>query len=180
MSVETIVFGGGCFWCTEAIFQRLKGVVSVLPGYAGGATSAPSYEQVSSGCTGHAEVIQVMYDPSVISVDDLFSVFFATHDPTSLNRQGHDVGTQYRSAIFVTTEPQRAAAERYIQRLNDSTSKGQPIVTEVMMLDQFYPAEQYHVDYYNKNKGDGYCQLVIEPKLEHARKEFARLMKEQG
>ena len=141
---EIAVFGGGCFWCTEAVFAQLKGVVSVMPGYAGGTTANPTYEQVCSGNTGHAEVTRVEYDPARISYNDLLAVFFATHDPTSLNRQGADVGTEYRSAIFYTTDDQKRAAESLIEQLNGSDSAGKRIVTEVVPLSAFYAAENYH------------------------------------
>jgi len=174
---ETIVFGGGCFWCTEAVFKMLKGVISVMPGYAGGTTPNPAYESVSGGQTGHAEVIQVEYDPTQVSLDDLLTVFFATHDPTTLNRQGADVGSQYRSIILYTTEKQKETAENKIKEINDSNSAGNLIVTEVKPLDRFYPAEEYHRDFYAKNPGQAYCQVVINPKLEKIKKDFDYLLK---
>lgn len=174
---EVAVFGGGCFWCTEAIFKMLKGVISVSPGYAGGTTKNPTYEEVSGGATGHAEVTQIEYDPAVMPFETLLTVFFATHDPTTLNRQGADVGPQYRSIILYTSEEQKAAADKFIKELNASTKEGQPIVTEVKPLDKFYPAESYHKDYYEKNKTAPYCQVVINPKLKKVQEKFAELLK---
>jgi len=176
---EIIVFGGGCFWCTEAVFNMLRGVASVMPGYAGGKTPNPTYEQVSTGATGHAEAIQIEYDPVQIQFHDLLIVFFATHDPTTPNRQGNDVGTQYRSAIFYTTDEQKKEAEDFIAGLNASAQDGVPVVTEVRPLEQFYPAEQYHKDYYQKNISQPYCQIVINPKLDKMQKEFSALLKSQ-
>ena len=175
--METAVFGGGCFWCTEAVFKMLKGVKSVLPGYSGGAKPNPTYEEVCGGQTGHAEVIEIKYDPAQIKFRDLLTVFFATHDPTTMNRQGADVGTQYRSVIFYTTEAQRDEAAEFIAELNESSEAGSPIVTEIVPLDKFYPAENYHRDYYAKNKGNPYCEVVINPKLQKVQKEFAKLLK---
>src|SRR5271155_4730307 len=163
---ELAVFGGGCFWCTEAVFGELRGVQSVMPGYAGGASANPTYEQVCTGSTGHAEVIRIDFDPAQISFHDLLTVFFATHDPTTLNRQGNDVGTQYRSIVLYTTPEQRTAAEAFIARLNASDPGGRPVVTEVKPLDKFYDAESYHRDYFAKNPNQPYCQLIIEPKVE--------------
>ena len=175
--LETLVLGGGCFWCTEAVFSMLKGVVAVTPGYAGGATVDPTYEEVSSGATGHAEVIRIEYDLSLVSVRDLLAVFFATHDPTTPDRQGSDVGTQYRSVIFYTTEAQKAAAEAYIAALNASSADGATIVTDVAPLAEFYEAEAYHKDYFKTHPEQAYCQIVINPKLEKAKKEFAALIR---
>ncbi len=187
------VFGGGCFWCTEAIFAMLKGVVSVTPGYAGGpstssGTKKPTYEEVCSGRTGQAEVVKIEYEPDKISFRDLLTVFFATHDPTTLNRQGGDVGTQYRSIILYTDEEQKREAEKFIEELMGSTSSPQndskeeeaAIVTEVKPLDKFYEAEDYHKDYYKKNPGNSYCQVVINPKLEKVQEKFAKLLKDTG
>jgi peptide-methionine (S)-S-oxide reductase len=174
---EIAVFGGGCFWCTEAVFKELKGVYGVLPGYAGGTVPNPTYEEVSGGQTGHAECIQIEYDPKEIKYTDLLTVFFGSHDPTTINRQGNDVGTQYRSVIFYTTEDQKKGAEEFIKELNDSNKMGSPIVTEVEPLDKFYVAENYHRDYFAKNKDAPYCQLVINPKLEKVEKNFADLLK---
>ena len=174
---EVAVFGGGCFWCTEAVFALLDGVISVMPGYAGGTVAHPTYEQVSSGTTGHAEVIRFEYDPSLISYDDLLNVFFATHDPTTINRQGNDVGPQYRSVIFYSTPEQKTAAERYIAVLNASDAGGAPIVTTVEPLAEFWPAEDYHRQYYEHHTDAPYCQLVINPKLEKVKEKFAELIK---
>ncbi len=176
--METAVFGGGCFWCTEAVFKMLKGVTSVLPGYAGGTTSNPTYEEVSSGNTGHAECTQVIFDPKEISYEDLMSVFFGSHDPTSLNKQGNDVGTQYRSVVFYTTPEQKTKAENYIKEINSSTENGKDIVTEIVSLDKFYVAENYHKDYYETHKDQAYCELVINPKLEKVQHKFANLLKD--
>lgn len=174
---QTAVFGGGCFWCTEAIFKELRGVISVTPGYAGGTTPNPTYEQVCTGKTGHAESIKIEFDPTQISFNDLLTVFFATHDPTTLNRQGNDVGTQYRSAVFYTSEEQRAAAEKFIAKLAASDPGGRPVVTEVTPLNKFYEAEDYHHNYFANNPNQPYCQLIIEPKVEKLQKEFAELLK---
>ncbi len=171
------MFGGGCFWCTEAIFKMMKGVSSVLPGYAGGTKENPTYHEVSMGDTGYAEVVEVKYDPAVVKVEDLLTVFFGSHDPTTPNRQGNDVGPQYRSAIFYTTEAQKSAAEKFIKDINDSNEMGAPAVTEVEPLKKFYPAESYHLDYYAKNKNNMYCQLVINPKLEKVQQKYASLLK---
>lgn len=177
LQTEVAIVGGGCFWCTETVFNMLKGVLGVRPGYAGGEVPNPTYDQVSSGNTGHAEVIRIEYDPSLIHYTDLLTVFFGSHDPTTRNRQGHDVGTQYRSVIFFTTEKQRIEAEKFIAELNNSNSMGAPIVTEVQPLDVFYEAENYHKDYYANNKDNRYCELVINPKLEKVQKDFAQLLK---
>ena len=174
---EVAIFGGGCFWCTEAVFLMLKGVVSVLPGYAGGATKNPTYEQVASGNTGYTECIKVEFQPEVISYQDLLTVFFGSHDPTTINRQGNDIGRQYRSVIFHTTLEQKEKAELFIGKLNASNTLGRPIVTEVLPLDIFYVAENYHENYYEKNKEASYCQIVINPKLEKVQKKFANLLK---
>lgn len=174
---EIAVFGGGCFWCTEAVFTMLKGVTSVTSGYAGGPVANPSYEDVSSGRTGHAEVIRVEYDPAQISYQDLLAVFFATHDPTTLNRQGNDVGTQYRSIVLYMTEKQKQEAQEYIQELDASSPGGAPIVTEIKPLEGFYEAEEYHKDYYARNQGQPYCQVVISPKIKKAQAKFAELLK---
>lgn len=177
---EIAVFGGGCFWCTEAVFRMLKGVISVEPGYAGGNIEDPSYEQVSSGRTGHAEVIRIEYDPSLVSYHDLMTVFFGSHDPTTLNRQGADVGTQYRSVMFTTSAEQQKEAKEFIAELNSASKSGDPIVTEVVPLEKFYPAENYHHDYYANDPNQGYCQLVIDPKLEKVKKEFAALLSDKS
>ena len=173
---EIIVFGGGCFWCTEAVFKMLKGVSSVLPGYSGGHVENPTYEQVCNGNTGHAESVQVEYDPSLVTTRALLTVFFGSHDPTTRNRQGADVGTQYRSVIFYTTAEQKSAIETYIAEINASNKLGTAIVTEVEPLVKFYVAENYHQDYFAQNKGNPYCEVVINPKLEKVQKEFADLL----
>lgn len=174
---EAAVFGGGCFWCTEAVFKMLKGVLSVTPGYAGGTTPSPSYEAVSSGRTGHAEVTRITYDPALISFRTLLTVFFATHDPTTLNRQGADVGTQYRSAIFYTTPAQKVEAEAFIHEVDASTKEGSLVVTALEPLTNFYEAESYHQEYFARNPEAAYCNLVISPKVEKVQKQFAKLLK---
>ncbi|TSC82279.1 MAG: peptide-methionine (S)-S-oxide reductase [Parcubacteria group bacterium Gr01-1014_20] len=180
---EIVVFGGGCFWCTEAVFQGLKGVISVMPGYAGGPStgdppvSGPTYDEVCSGKTGHAEVIKIEFNPSEISYKDLLTVFFATHDPTTPNRQGNDVGTQYRSVIFYTNDNQRRQAEDFIAGLNSPHLTGERIVTEIKPLNKFYEAEADHRDYYKKNSAAPYCQVVINPKLQKMQEKFYRLVK---
>jgi methionine-S-sulfoxide reductase len=173
---EQVTLGSGCFWCTEAVFQQLKGVKSAVSGYSGGRHENPTYEQVSGGKTGHAEVIQVTYDPAEISFTDLLRVFWQTHDPTTLNRQGHDVGPQYRSAIFYHNDAQRKLAEEYKRQLDDSKVFGSPIVTEITPFTKFYPAEQYHQEYFESNPGERYCEYVIRPKVDKFRKEFADLL----
>lgn len=174
--VKELVFGGGCFWCTEAVFQMLKGVTKVEPGYAGGSIANPSYEHVSEGTTGHAEVIRVTYDPSVISYRDLLTVFFGTHDPTTLNRQGNDVGEQYRSVIFYADDAERMEAENFINELQASLTDGSRIVTELVPSAPFYPAEDYHRNYFKSNSSAPYCQIIIEPKIEKVRARFAKLL----
>jgi peptide-methionine (S)-S-oxide reductase len=174
---EVAVFGGGCFWCTEAVFEELRGVISVMPGYTGGTVVKPSYDAVCTGTTGHAEATRIEYDPAQISFKDLLTVFFATHDPTTLNRQGNDVGTQYRSAIFYSTPEQKEEAEKFIKDLEASDPGGKPIVTEITPLGEFYDAEDYHRQYYKNNPGAGYCQVIIEPKVEKLQKQFAALLK---
>lgn len=175
--METAVFGGGCFWCTEAIFQQLKGVLSVTSGYAGGILSAPSYYDVSTGKTGHAEVIKIEFDPKIIPYTDLLEIFFNTHNPTSYHRQGNDVGPQYRSIILYTTEEQRVIAQQVRNNLISSDQYEGPIVTEIESLQIFYPAEKYHQDYYNRNKNDGYCEVIISPKLQKLREKYSDKLK---
>lgn len=170
------VFGGGCFWCTEAVFERLQGVVSVMPGYAGGLRARPTYEEVSRGATGHAEVVKIEYDSRIIAYDDLLNVFFETHDPTSLNRQGNDIGEQYRSVIFYTTLAQKRAAEGYIAKQEKAHVYAKPIVTAVEPFSGLYSAEEDHRHYYDKNAGAPYCRLVIAPKIRKVEKEFASLL----
>lgn len=177
MTKETIVFGGGCFWCTEAVFKSLKGIISIEPGYAGGDTQNPTYGEVSKGNTGHAEVIKIEYYLDTISLDDLLTVFFATHDPTTKNRQGNDIGEQYRSIILYTTDNQREEVENFIKQLNKSSELGSLITTEIKQLDKFYHAENYHKDYYENNKDKSYCQVVINPKLKKVQEKFANLLK---
>lgn len=170
--METVTFGSGCFWCTEAVFEQLKGVSSVVSGYSGGHVENPSYEQVTTGRTGHAEVCQIQFDPEQISFEDMLEVFFNTHDPTTLNRQGNDVGTQYRSVIFYRTEDQREIAERVKTELDNSGTWKTPIVTEIVPLEKFYPAEDYHQNYFRNNPNQGYCRMVIAPKLDKFEKVF--------
>ncbi len=201
-SPQVAVFGGGCFWCTEAVFDMLKGVISVMPGYAGGTSTLqqnsgqassrlrsssggqagqgkpPTYEEVCSGRTGHAEVIKIEFDPSQISYRDLLTVFFATHDATTINRQGNDMGTQYRSIILYSTEDQKKEAEAFIKYLNDSDKRGNPVVTEIKPLEKFYEAEGYHHSYYKNNSTQSYCQVIISPKLKKVQEKFAELLKE--
>ena len=172
---EVAVFGGGCFWCTEALFRELKGIISVMPGYAGGSILNPTYEDVSQESTGHAEVIKIVFDPSVIKYADLLTVFFATHDPTTVNRQGADSGTQYRSIILYTTEAQEKEAKKFIAELN-AHPEVDPIVTLVEPLQTFYEAEEYHWDYYRKNQNAPYCDMVINPKLKKLKQRFAQLL----
>jgi peptide-methionine (S)-S-oxide reductase len=175
---ETATLAGGCFWCLEAAFQDLKGVEKVQSGYAGGHVANPSYEQVCTGTTGHAEVVQITFDPTVVSFDDLLHVFFTIHDPTTLNRQGADVGTQYRSAIFYHTAEQKATVERVIRELEAEKVWDDPVVTELKPLDAFYPAEQYHRDYYRRNPNQGYCRAVIAPKVAKVRKLYFDKLKQ--
>ena len=174
------IFGGGCFWCTEAVFKMLKGVITVEPGYAGGTKENPTYEEVSGGRTGHAEVIHIEYEPARVSYRDLMTVFFGSHDPTTMNRQGADVGTQYRSIILTTTDAQKQEAEAFIKELNDSNASGAPIVTEVEPLTKFYSAENYHHDYYANNPNQGYCEIIINPKLEKVKAKFAELLSDES
>ncbi|MBI3442489.1 MAG: peptide-methionine (S)-S-oxide reductase MsrA [Candidatus Sungbacteria bacterium] len=174
---EIAVFGGGCFWCTEAVFQMLKGIVSVMPGYAGGTKENPTYEEVCGGNTGYVEVSRVEYDLQKITFRDLLTVFFGSHDPASVNRQGNDTGTQYRSVIFYTTPEQKEEAERFIKEINDSNALGKPIVTAVEALTKFYEAEDYHKNYYANNRGNPYCEIIINPKLQKVQEKFAELLK---
>ncbi len=175
--LETATFGSGCFWCTEAVFERLEGVESVVSGYAGGAVENPTYKQVTSGNTGHAEVTQIMFDPNVITFAELLEVFWKTHDPTTLNRQGADVGTQYRSVIFYHNEKQKELAEKYKKELDESGAFGDPIVTEISAFTNYYPAEDYHQDYYDENPAQPYCSFVIAPKIEKFEKVFKDKLK---
>ncbi len=182
MQNQIAIFGGGCFWCTEAVFKMLKGVVSLEPGYAGGKIAGPTYDQVCGGDTDHVEVIKIEYDPAQIAYTDLLTVFFGSHDPTTVNRQGNDVGTQYRSVIFYTNEEQKRQAEDFIKNINSSNQLGAAIATSVEPLAtegpaQFWPAENYHHDYFAKNPGNRYCEIIINPKLEKVQKEFSALLK---
>jgi len=174
---QTAVFGGGCFWCTEAIFNALQGVIKVMPGYAGGELKNPTYEQVSTGRTGHAEVIKIDYDPAVISYQVLLEVFFSTHDPTQLNKQGNDVGTQYRSVVLYASDEQKQAAEKCIEELTKDAVFDKPIVTTLEPLTEFYEAEDYHKNYYQNNQGQPYCMIVINPKLDKFKKKYTSLLK---
>jgi peptide-methionine (S)-S-oxide reductase len=174
---ETATFGGGCFWCTEAIFKSLKGVETVESGYSGGKLKNPTYKEVCSGLTGHAEVIQITFDPSVIGFKELLEVFWETHDPTTINQQGADRGTQYRSVIFYHSPQQKETAEKYKAELNKENVFGKPVVTEITAFEKFYKAENYHQDYYANNSTQGYCQMVIVPKLQKFRKIFKDKLK---
>jgi peptide-methionine (S)-S-oxide reductase len=174
-SIATL--GGGCFWCIEAVFQRLDGVTSVQSGYAGGTTANPTYKEVCSGTTGHAEVVRITFDPSVVSYADILQVFFLAHDPTTLNRQGNDVGTQYRSVIFTHSEEQDQIARAYIAQLDASKTWPDPIVTEVATCPTFYPAEDYHQNYFNTNGAQPYCAFVVRPKVEKFEKAFQSRLK---
>ncbi len=174
---EIATLAGGCFWCLEAVYEQMMGVESVVSGYTGGHIVNPSYEQVCTGRTGHAEAVQVTFDPQVASYRDILGVFFSIHDPTTLNRQGHDVGPQYRSAIFYHDDEQKAAAEQTIAELEASRTWGNPIVTEVTALPEFYVAEGYHQEYYRRNAAQPYCQVVISPKVAKFRKEYVDRLK---
>lgn len=174
---QTAVFGGGCFWCTEAVFDELRGVKSVVSGYTGGTRKNPSYDQVCSGATEHAEAIKIDFDPAQITFRDLLTVFFATHDPTTLNRQGNDVGTQYRSAIFYADEQQKTEAAAFIKELDDAKTFKSPIVTSLEPLTEFYFAEDYHQKFYANNPYQPYCQYMIPPKLNKLHKQFSALLK---
>ncbi len=176
-SRETATLAGGCFWCLEAAFEMLQGVEKVVSGYTGGQRPRPSYREVCTGGTGHAEAVQVTFDPAVISYRELLEVFFTIHDPTTLNYQGADYGTQYRSAIFYHTPQQKAEAERIIAALGGSGAWPRPIVTEVTPLGEFCPAEEYHQGYYRRNPGEGYCQMVIDPKVAKLRQKYAARLK---
>lgn len=174
--METAVFGGGCFWCTEAVFKMLKGVVKVEPGYAGGTIDNPTYTTLHSGVSDHAEVVRIEYDPALVKYTDLLIVFFGSHDATQVNRQGADVGPEYRSIILYTTDTQRQEVITFIQELNASAKDGQPIATEVKPLDKFYVAEPEHLDFYARNKGAPYCQVMIAPKLQKVQEQYANLL----
>lgn len=175
MKTEVATFGGGCFWCLEAVFEETRGVLDVVNGYAGGEVKAPSYEQVSSGTTGHAEVVQITFDPTIISYEALLKIFWLIHDPTSLNRQGNDAGTQYRSVIFYHDANQKEKVDASIKEFSSKFTK--PIVTEVKPLETFYKAEAYHQDYFKNNPNQGYCMFVVSPKVEHFKHEYQDLVK---
>jgi len=175
--LDTITLGGGCFWCTEAVFQQVEGVISVTSGYSGGNIANPTYREVTSGLTGHAEVVQIVYDKNLVKLEDILKVFFRTHNPTTLNRQGADVGTQYRSVVFFHDETQHKVALEIKQKLNEQAIWNDPIVTEIVPFEAFYKAEEYHQNYYNKNPNQGYCQFVIVPKLEKFNQLFKDLKK---
>jgi peptide-methionine (S)-S-oxide reductase len=176
---DTATLAGGCFWCTEAIFNRLKGVTSVVPGYAASQVENPSYEEVCTGRTGAAEAIQITYDPSIITYDTLLEIFWHTHDPTTLNRQGNDVGTQYRSAIFYQNDEQKRSALASKEALEKSGAYKKPIVTEIVPFTNFYLAEDYHKDYYDRNRSQGYCMFVIDPKVKKLLNEYKKVVKDE-
>ena len=178
-TIDTVTLGAGCFWCVEAVFQRLKGVQSVKSGYSGGSVKNPSYKEVCNGTTGHAEVCQIIYNKQELSFDDLLEVFWKTHDPTTLNSQGADFGTQYRSAIFYHSEDQKIIAEQYKKKLNEAKVYDNPIVTEITAFTNFYPAEEYHQNYFNSNGSQSYCKFVIQPKLEKFEKVFKEKLKHE-
>jgi len=176
-NLETATLGGGCFWCTEAIYLQLKGVIDVKPGYSGGHVKNPTYKEVCTGSTGHAEAVQITFDPDVVSFTDILEVFFMTHDPTTLNRQGNDTGTQYRSVIFYHSQKQKETAEEVIKVFKDGKVYDRPIVTEVEPFDVFYVAEDYHINYFARNKNQPYCQYVVAPKVEKFKHLFEDKMK---
>lgn len=176
--MTTYVIAGGCFWCLDAVYRRLKGVKTVISGYAGGETKNPTYEQVSTGMTGHAEAVSIAFDEKIIPAEDILDLFFLIHDPTTVNRQGNDVGTQYRSAMYYTDDTQKTAFEAAVERAK--THWDDPIVTDIQKLDVFYAAEDYHQDYFNKNPGNGYCSIVIAPKIVKARSAYTKWFKESA
>jgi peptide-methionine (S)-S-oxide reductase len=176
--IEKATLGGGCFWCLEPVFEELEGVLDVVVGYAGGMTPEPDYKQVCTGMTGHAEVVQISFDPKIISYRELLEVFFSVHDPTTLNRQGADVGTQYRSIILYHDEQQKDTAEQFVKELSEEGVWSRPIVTEILSYQVFYQAEEYHQEYYKKNPYQGYCAVVISPKLAKFRKKYRQRLKE--
>lgn len=177
INLDTATFGSGCFWCTEAIFERVKGVSKVVSGYSGGSVDNPTYKEVCNGTTGHAECTQITFDPAVISYDELLEIFWKMHDPTTLNRQGNDVGTQYRSVIFYHNDRQKQKAEYYKNKLTKEKIWDKPIVTEITKFEKFYPAEDYHQEYYDNNPNQGYCAYVITPKVEKFEKIFKDKLK---
>lgn len=176
-NIDTATFGAGCFWCVEAVFQRLNGVISIKSGYSGGNVKNPSYKEVCNGTTGHAEVCQIVFDKNMIKFEELLEVFWKTHDPTTMNSQGNDFGTQYRSAIFYHTEEQKMLAEKYKKELNLAKVYDNPIVTEITAFTNYYPAEDYHQNYFNQNGSQGYCKFVIQPKVEKFEKVFKSKLK---
>lgn len=176
-TTDTATFGAGCFWCVEAVFQRLNGVISIESGYSGGTVKNPSYREVCNGTTGHAEVCRIVYDKTKVTFDELLEVFWKTHDPTTLNQQGNDHGTQYRSAIFYHNDEQKKLAEKYKTEINNSGAYEKPIVTEISPLINYYKAEDYHQNYFNLNGQEGYCKFVIQPKVEKFEKIFKNKMK---
>jgi len=177
---EKATLAGGCFWCLEAIYKKVKGVKEVIPGYSGGQTKSPTYEQVCSDTTGHAEAIQITFEPDVISYVEILKIFWQIHNPTTLNRQGHDIGSQYRSVIFYHNEEQRKIAEKSKKDLQDAHIWPDPIVTEIIPVDEFYPAEEYHKNYFRNHPESGYCQLVVRPKVEKFKKTFQNYFKEDN
>lgn len=180
MSQKTITLGGGCFWCTEAVLEEVEGIVDVVSGYSGGTVYTPSYEDVCTGLTGHAEVVQITYDDEKISLEDILEIFFATHDPTTLNRQGYDMGTQYRSVIFYTDEKEKEIAEKVIKKFDDARLFDDKIVTEISPLKNFYMAEDVHQDFYKKNPTQGYCTAIINPKMSKLREKYKERLKVRG
>jgi peptide-methionine (S)-S-oxide reductase len=176
-NIDTITLGAGCFWCIEAVFQRLNGVLTVKSGYAGGQVKNPTYKEVCSGTTGHAEVAQIVFDKTKVTFDEILEVFWKTHDPTTLNQQGADIGTQYRSAVFYHNEEQKQIAEKYKVEINKSGAYPNPVITEIVALNNYYPAEDYHQNYFNQNGNEGYCRYVIQPKVEKFEKIFKDKLK---
>lgn len=174
VNADSIILGGGCFWCTESVFLAVPGVLEVLPGYSGGHVDNPGYEQVCGADTGHVEVVRVAYDPGVVGLETLLRIFFATHDPTTLNRQGGDVGPQYASVVFYANETQKAVARQVMEEVQDAL--GQAVVTRIQAAERFWPAEEYHRNYYARHPAQGYCQMVISPKMAKFRKQFASLL----
>ena len=178
-NTDTVTFGTGCFWCTEAIFQQVEGVISVESGYSGGKVKNPTYEQIGTGATGHAECLNIVYDPKKVTYDELLEMFWQSHDPTTLNRQGNDIGPQYRSVIFYRNQQQKEIAEKYKEALDKSGAYSRPIVTTLEPITKFYKAENYHQNYYNQNGNQPYCQFVIRPKVEKFQKVFKDKLKKQ-
>jgi peptide-methionine (S)-S-oxide reductase len=176
-TIDTATFGAGCFWCVEAVYQQLEGVISVTSGYSGGSVKNPTYKEVCDGTTGHAEVCQIVYNPQIISYADLLQAFWVAHDPTTLNRQGNDIGTQYRSVIYYNSEFQKQEAEKYKAELNNAHVYANPVVTEISPITEFYKAEDYHQNYYNQNGNQPYCQFVVKPKVEKFQKVFKSKLK---